>query len=166
CASVAELRELRLALARARVKVRIAADESIRKAGDPLLVARREAADLIVVKVAPLGGVAHALTIVADCGLPAVVSSALDTSVGISAGVALAAALPALDGACGLGTVALLDGDVTRRPLTPVAGMLRPGRVTVDRELVHAYAAEQARVRWWQDRVRACWAELPPHRQG
>ncbi|HRC42388.1 MAG TPA: o-succinylbenzoate synthase, partial [Tetrasphaera sp.] len=166
CASVAELRELRLALARARVEVRIAADESIRKAGDPLLVARREAADLIVVKVAPLGGVAHALTIVADCGLPAVVSSALDTSVGISAGVALAAALPALDGACGLGTVALLDGDVTRRPLTPVAGMLRPGRVTVDRELVHAYAAEQARVRWWQDRVRACWAELPPHRQG
>ena len=166
CASVAELRELRLALARARVEVRIAADESIRKAGDPLLVARREAADLIVVKVAPLGGVAHALTIVADCGLPAVVSSALDTSVGISAGVALAAALPALDGACGLGTVALLDGDVTRRPLTPVAGMLRPGRVTVDRELLRAYAAEQARVRWWQDRVRACWAELPPHRQG
>ena len=79
-------------------------------------MARREAADLIVVKVAPLGGVRAALGIVAECGLPAVVSSALDTSVGMAAGVALAAALPELPFACGLGTVALLEGDVTRAP--------------------------------------------------
>ena len=85
----------------------LAADESVRKEEDPLRVAKAGAADLIVVKVAPLGGVARALDIVAQAGLPAVVSSALDTSVGIRAGLALAAALPSLPYACGLGTVSL-----------------------------------------------------------
>ena len=96
CATVEELRDLRIALARNGIDVPIAADESIRKAEDPLRVRDLEAADVVVVKVAPLGGVRAALAVVEDCGLPAVVSSALDTSVGISAGVALAAALPAL----------------------------------------------------------------------
>ena len=94
CATVEELVELRTALARNGIDVLIAADESIRKAEDPIRVARLGAADIVVVKVAPLGGVARALEIVEACGLPAVVSSALDTSVGIAAGVALAAALP------------------------------------------------------------------------
>ncbi|MEO7070313.1 MAG: o-succinylbenzoate synthase, partial [Nostocoides sp.] len=131
CATVDELRELRMALARKGIDVLIAADESIRKGGDPLEVARREAADLVVVKVAPLGGVRAALALVAECGLPAVVSSALDTSVGIAAGVALAAALPDLRYACGLGTVALLDGDVAVS-LVPERGVLRhAGAVTL-----------------------------------
>ena len=112
CATVEELRDLRMSLARSGIDVPIAADESIRRAEDPLRVRDLEAADLVVVKVAPLGGVRAALAVVEACGLPAVVSSALDTSVGISAGVALAAALPSLDHACGLGTVALLGGDV------------------------------------------------------
>ena len=86
CATVEELRDLRIALARAGVDVPVAADESIRKAEDPLRVRDLEAADLIVVKVAPLGGVRSALRVVEECGLPAVVSSALDTSVGISPG--------------------------------------------------------------------------------
>ena len=116
CATVEELRDLRMALARNGIDVRIAADESIRKAEDPLRVRDLEAADIIVVKVAPLGGVRSALAVVEACGLPAVVSSALDTSVGISAGVALAAALPSLEHACGLGTVALLAGDVAAAP--------------------------------------------------
>ena len=94
CATVEELVELRTALARNGIDVPIAADESIRKAEDPIRVARLGAADIVVVKVAPLGGVGAALEIVEACGLPAVVSSALDTSVGIAAGVALAAALP------------------------------------------------------------------------
>ncbi len=84
-----------------------------------------EAADIVVVKVAPLGGVRSALAVVEACGLPAVVSSALDTSVGISAGVALAAALPSLEHACGLGTVALLAGDVAVDAAR--AGGRRPG---------------------------------------
>ncbi|MGL5861586.1 MAG: o-succinylbenzoate synthase, partial [Phycicoccus sp.] len=117
CATVEDLRDLRVALARAGVDVPVAADESIRRADDPLRVRELGAADLVVVKVAPLGGVRSALRVVEECGLPAVVSSALDTSVGIAAGVALAAALPSLEHACGLGTVALLGGDVTSSPL-------------------------------------------------
>jgi O-succinylbenzoate synthase len=163
CATVTELRELRLALARAGTDVLVAADESIRKAEDPLLVARLEAADLVVVKVAPLGGVRRALDVVAECGLPAVVSSALDTSVGMAAGLALAGALPALDHACGLGTVALLGGDVSREPLLPRGGVLRvagTGATTVDPDLLDRWAAPAQRVRWWQERVRAAWPLL------
>ncbi|MEO5982283.1 MAG: o-succinylbenzoate synthase [Pedococcus sp.] len=156
CASVEELRELRLALARSGIDVLVAADESIRKAEDPLRVAREEAADLVVVKVAPLGGVRRALEVVQECGLPAVVSSALDTSVGMSAGVALAAALPELPYACGLGTVALLAGDVAKASLVPAGGVLPVGRIEVDEELLARWAAPAERLRWWRERVTAC----------
>jgi len=156
CATVEELRDLRIALARNGIDVPIAADESIRKADDPLRVRDLEAADIVVVKVAPLGGVASALAVVDACGLPAVVSSALDTSVGISAGVALAAALPSLEHACGLGTVALLAGDVAVQPLVPVAGALAVGRVAVDPERLEQLAAPPERVAWWRERVGAC----------
>jgi O-succinylbenzoate synthase len=160
CAQVSELRELRLALARRGTEVLVAADESIRKAEDPVRVAREEAADLVVVKVAPLGGVSRALEVVAECGLPAVVSSALDTSVGMAAGVALAAALPELPFACGLGTVALLEGDVARVPLLPRAGVLPVGRVAPDEALLARWAAPADRVAWWTQRVRDSWAVL------
>lgn len=160
CATVEELRAVRTALQRNGIDVPVAADESIRKAEDPLRVAREEAADLVVVKVAPLGGVARALEIVADCGLPAVVSSALDTSVGIRAGVALAAALPDLPHACGLGTVGLLAGDVTRESLVPVGGDVPVRDVVVDEALLEEHAATAERVTWWQDRVRAAYAQL------
>lgn len=156
CAEVGELRAVRLALARQGVDVPVAADESIRKAEDPLRVAREEAADLVVVKVAPLGGVRRALEIVADCGLPAVVSSALDTSVGMRAGVALAAALPELPYACGLGTVALLQGDVSVRSLKPAGGALPVRTVTVDEQLLAQWAAPPEREEWWRQRVAAC----------
>jgi O-succinylbenzoate synthase len=158
CGTVEELRALRLALARAGVELPIAADESIRKAEDPLRVAREGAADLVVVKVAPLGGVGRALDIVADCGLPAVVSSALDTSVGMAAGVALAAALPELPYACGLGTIALLEGDVSASPLVPRGGLLVPGRPAVDEALLERWAATADRKLWWRERIAACWA--------
>lgn len=160
CAEVSELRELRLSLARHGIDVLVAADESIRKAEDPVRVAREEAADLVVVKVAPLGGVSRALEVVAECGLPAVVSSALDTSVGMAAGAALAAALPELPFACGLGTVALLEGDVTRTPLLPRAGALAVGRVDADEALLAEWAAPADRVAWWTERIRACWPVL------
>ncbi len=161
CATVSELRELRTRLAHRGIDVLIAADESVRRSDDPLRVAREGAADLVVVKVAPLGGVRHALDVVAACGLPAVVSSALDTSVGMAAGVALAAALPALPYACGLGTVRLLAGDVADPSLVPVGGVLRPAPVTPDDELVVRYAAGPGRVSWWRDRVRAAYAAGP-----
>ncbi|MGI5503302.1 o-succinylbenzoate synthase [Lentzea sp. CA-135723] len=113
-----------LAAVRRKTNVLIAADESIRKAEDPLKVAVSGAADIAVIKVAPLGGVRKALEVAEACGLPCVVSSALETSVGMAAGVALAAALPELDYACGLATLQLLDGDVTSDPLLPEDGFL------------------------------------------
>jgi O-succinylbenzoate synthase len=113
-----------LAAVRRRVPVRIAADESIRRAEDPLKVAVAGAADIAVLKVAPLGGVRRALEVAEACGLPCVVSSAVETSVGLAAGLALAGALPELEFACGLGTISLLDGDVCTASLSPVDGYL------------------------------------------
>ncbi|QQS01406.1 MAG: o-succinylbenzoate synthase [Austwickia sp.] len=160
CRAVEELAELRGVLARDRLPVPIAADESIRKAADPLRVRDLGAADLVVVKVAPLGGVRAALRVVADCGLPAVVSSALDTSVGIAAGVALAAALPSLEHACGLGTVELLAGDVAAEPMVPVAGELTVRRVSADPKLLAGWAVPPARDLWWRARLTRCHALL------
>jgi o-succinylbenzoate synthase len=160
CASVEELIELRIALARLGIDVLIAADESIRKADDPVRVARLGAADLVVVKVAPLGGVAAALEVVEACGLPAIVSSALDTSVGIAAGVALAAALPSLDHACGLGTVGLFDRDVSADPWRPTGGLLRAGRAVPDPEALADLAAPPHRQQWWRDRLVRCHAMI------
>jgi O-succinylbenzoate synthase len=151
---------VRRRLRAAGVPVLIAADESVRKEDDPLKVARAGAADLIVVKVAPLGGVRRALDIVAQAGLPAVVSSALDTSVGIRAGLALAAALPELPYACGLGTVSLLAADVTRDSLVPDDGAIRLRDVSADPELLAEHAAAPERRNWWLDRLRRVHAEF------
>ncbi|WP_337060371.1 o-succinylbenzoate synthase [Kineococcus sp. G2] len=156
CASLEEMAELRRRLARAGTPVPLAADESVRKAEDPLRVAGLEAADVVVVKVAPLSGVRSALRVARACGLPVVVSSALDTSVGLAAGVALAAALPELPFACGLGTGALLAADVTADPLLPVDGALpvRPPRA--DEDLLERHRAPADREAWWRERLRAC----------
>lgn len=163
CATVEELRDLRMSLARNGSDVAVAADESIRKAEDPLRVARLEAADLVVVKVAPLGGVRQALDVVADCGLPAVVSSALDSSVGIRAGLALAAALPQLDHACGLATLGLFDADVVTNSLVPHGGSIALRDVVPEPGLLERYAAPPERVEWWSERVRACYETLLSH---
>ena len=148
CATVDEL-----AAVRRRVGTRIAADESIRKASDPLLVARREAADVVVLKAAPLGGVRSALRVAEECGLPVVVSSALDTSVGIRSGLALAAALPSLPFACGLATTSLLTGDVVRDPLLAEHGSILLRDVVPDPELLDRWRAPAERERWWGERL-------------
>jgi o-succinylbenzoate synthase len=153
CASVPELAELRSRVH--RLAIPIAADESVRKASDPLAVARAGAADVVVVKAQPLGGVRAALSVVAEAGLPAVVSSALDSSVGLSMGAALAGALPELPYDCGLGTGALLAADVAE-PLVPVGGSIPAGRVAPDPALLAAHAAPPERVAHWRDRLAAC----------
>jgi O-succinylbenzoate synthase len=145
CASVAEL-----AAVRRQTQVPIAADESIRRSDDPMRVVRAEAADVLVLKVQPLGGVRACLDLANDSGLPVVVSSALETSVGIAAGVALAAALPELPYACGLATVQLMEHDVTSRPLLPVDGHLDVRRTDVDRSTPVA----PDRGHWWLQRWR------------
>jgi o-succinylbenzoate synthase len=127
-----------MAALRRRVDVPLAADESVRQAEDPLRIAGLDAADIVVLKVQPLGGVRRCLDVAEACGLPVVVSSAVETSVGIAAGVALAAVLPELPYACGLGTVSLLAADVTANPLLPVDGFLPVRAVAPEPELVHA----------------------------
>ncbi|MHA7175263.1 o-succinylbenzoate synthase [Arthrobacter sp. Sr24] len=155
--TIAEMAAVRRAM---NGSVLIAADESVRKATDPLAVARAGAADLLVIKAAPLGGVRRALEIVAEAGLPAVVSSALDSSVGIRTGVALAAALPELPYACGLGTVSLMAGDVTEPSLVAVDGGICPRDVVANPELLERFAAPAERRDWWLERLRRCHALL------
>jgi O-succinylbenzoate synthase len=154
CATVDELARLRR-----RIDVPVAADESIRKAGDPLAVVRAGAADIAVLKVAPLGGISSMLKIAAQIDIPVVVSSALDSAVGIAVGLAAAAALPNLDHACGLGTGRLFVEDVAE-PVAPVDGYLPVGPVIPDPARLQALAAPPQRRQWWIDRIRACYPLL------
>lgn len=156
CASVPEL-----ATVRRSGHVPVAADESIRRAKDPFEVARAQAADIAVLKVQPLGGVRAALRIAQDVGLPVVVSSALETSVGIAAGVALAAALPELPYACGLATVRLLAGDVVAEPLIPVGGHLPVGRSSVAQGARYRYPADAQTTQRWRSRMDAMTRSAP-----
>lgn len=138
----------------------VAADESIRKASDPLEVARREAADILVIKVAPLGGISKALAICAQAGLPSVVSSALDTSVGLSMGLHLAASLPNLEYACGLGTSNLFIDDVCEPPLRTQDGFMRVTEVAPSTAQLSRLAAESERSSWWLNRLERCFELL------
>jgi O-succinylbenzoate synthase len=140
-----------LAAVRRRVDVPIAADESIRRADDPMQVRDLEAADIAVLKVQPLGGVRACLRLAEQIGIPVVVSSAVETSVGLSAGVALAAALPDLPFACGLATTSLLTADVTAEPLVPQDGFLDVRRCDADR--LDDVAADEETSAQWQDRL-------------
>lgn len=154
CATVAELAELRR-----RIDVPIAADEAIRKADDPLAVVRAGAADVAVLKVAPLGGISALLRIAAQIDIPVVVSSALDSAVGIATGLTAAAALPDLHHACGLGTGGLFIEDVTE-PVIPVDGALAVEPVMPDPARLQALAAPADRRQWWIDRIRTCYPLL------
>lgn len=153
CRTVEELAELRRRLARSGVNVLVAADESIRRAEDPYRVAELEAADIAVLKVQPLGGVRACLEIAERIGLPVVVSSALETSIGIRAGLALAAALPELPYACGLNTVALLTDDLAAAPLVAVDGQLPVGPVEISAGALERCSADAERQNFWQARL-------------
>ena len=147
-ATVEELAEVRR-----RIDVPVAADESIRRAEDPYLVKKLEAADIAVLKVQPIGGVRACLEIAERIGLPVVVSSALETSVGIAAGVALAAALPELPYACGLATVSMFTQEVVAEPLLPVDGFLPVRRMEPDPKLLDAARADETRTAMWEERM-------------
>ena len=153
CATLGELGRLRRL-----IDIPVAADESIRRAEDPLRVRAAGAADIVVVKVQRLGGVRPALRVAEACGLPVVVSSAVDSSVGLAAGVALAAALPELPYACGLATMSLLAGDVTGEPLAESGGELPVRRPAVD---LGALARWEADPGPWRKRALAAARYLP-----
>ncbi|MGV8875288.1 MAG: o-succinylbenzoate synthase [Rhodococcus sp. (in: high G+C Gram-positive bacteria)] len=158
CASVPELVEVR----RRAPGVRVAADESIRRAEDPMKVVRAGGADIAVLKVAPLGGMRALLELAGELGeygVPVVVSSALDSAVGISAGLAAAAALPHLEFACGLGTGTLFVRDVAPAPEL-IDGTFPVESLEPDAQALIELGADAERTQWWIDRVRRCHALL------
>ncbi|WP_152348481.1 o-succinylbenzoate synthase [Brevibacterium sp. CFH 10365] len=168
---VEQLAELREELARRGLPIVIAADESIRKAEDPLRVAELGAAEVIIVKVQPLGGIGAALDVIGASGLPAVVSSALESSVGLAAGAELAAGLPRTDRsrdilgdrvACGLGTGRLFTADIVAEDeaLTPVDGAIPVTRIVPDPDRLQQLAVDPGRYEWWAGRLQNCWSAL------
>ena len=159
-ASIEDMAALRFAIAKEGLPARIAADESIRKAEDPLKVARANAADLMVIKAAPLGGVRRALALVEQAQLPAVVSSALESSVGIATGASLAASLPTLRYGCGLGTVSLMAEDVTDEPLIARDGFMDLRAITPSPQRLGHLATDEQTHQWWVERVTACYRVL------
>ena len=155
CATLAELAELRERTH--YMDVPIAADESIRKAEDPLAVARAVAAEVLVLKAQPLGGISTIVELSESVSLPIVLSSALESSVGIAMGLYAAAAVKELNFDCGLGTASLLVADVTTEPLVPVAGQIAVQRPVVSPELVERFAADPDTTSWWLERLERCY---------
>lgn len=152
CLDLSDLKKLK-----AEIPINIAVDESIRKYLDSDMRELRECADIAIIKWAPSGGIAAAQELISQIGLPTVVSSALDTGIGISHNVALASSLAELPFACGLGTVALLLDDIVLPALIPHEGKLKRERVVPDGVLLHKYRASQDRQLWWQDRTLEIW---------
>ena len=152
--TIAELAEVRIKLA--RIGVKTAADESVRKVSDPLAVAHANAADVLVVKAQPLGGISSALDITREAKLAVTVSSALETSVGISMGLHLAAALEVESFDAGLGTVALLADDVCEEPFIAENSMLYVKRAVPSETKLQSLAADSERTQWWHERLKRC----------
>ena len=146
CLDIADLKALKN-----ETGIKIAVDESIRKFLGSDLTKLKDVADVAVIKWAPSGGINAAINLIKQISLPVVISSALDSSVGISHGLALACAIPNLYGACGLATVALLEGDVTSDSLIASNGVINNRRVTPDR--ISEFKVDIQRHKWWQDRA-------------
>ena len=145
-----------LAELRNQTGVPLAADESIRRSDNPQAVREMRAADIAVLKVAPLGGIAQARRLGAAIGIPTVVSSALDSSVGIAAGVALAASLPNLQHACGLNTATMFAGDVIAEPLVAIDGQIDVEQAKVARLSAlnpHSDEVESSVKQLWRERL-------------
>ena len=157
CATLDEMRRLHLS-----VDLPLAVDEGIRRAPDPEHVTGlRDAADIIVLKVAPLGGVSAARKVADQYRLPVVVSSALESSIGLSAGLALAASLPVLPYACGLGSGRLFASDVVQHPQLPRAGVIEVSRLPVDEDAIGAVSGAPQLLEHWRSRLTAAYRMLP-----
>lgn len=152
-ATIDELRELKERLI---VDVKIAGDEVLRKAKDPFAIDLTDAIDILMLKVAPLGGVKRSLELAVHHKLPVVVSSALESAVGISHGLQLAAQLPELNYACGLATSALFEQDLCDLPV--VSGALPVAGCMVDAERLERFSAPKERIEWWRQRIAEVWS--------
>ena len=146
-----------LATLKSEVSMKIAVDESIRKFIGSDFTSVSEVADVAIMKWAPSGGIAAAQKIISDIGLPTVVSSAIDTGIGISHGLALAASLDSLEYACGLGTTALLVEEITSVSMRPLAGYLDVVRTEPNPDMLMKFQASAERTQWWENRVTQIW---------
>ena len=149
CATLAELRLLKEKLV---FDIKIAGDEVIRKTQNPFEIDLQGAIDVLMLKVAPLGGITRAREIGAHHKLPIVVSSALESAVGIGYGLQLAASLPSLDYACGLATGQLFGADIATMPLEN--GELAVRSISPDADLLAKYAVPVERLTWWRERTK------------
>lgn len=151
-ASLDELKQLKEGMS---VDVKIAGDEVLRKANDPFAISLDGAIDILMLKVSPLGGIKRAMDLASHHKLPVVISSALESAVGISYGLALAARVPNLDYACGLGTSALFNQDVSDIPIAN--GVIKAASYPIDLERVERYELKSERLEWWRNRISQVW---------
>ena len=150
--SLDELKQLKEGM---RVDLKIAGDEVLRKAKDPFAISLDGAIDILMLKVSPLGGIKRAMDLASHHKLPVVISSALESAVGISYGLALAARVPNLDYACGLGTSALFNQDVSDIPI--VNGAIKATNYPIDLDRVERYELKGERLEWWRNRISRVW---------
>jgi O-succinylbenzoate synthase len=155
-ATIAELAELRVEIAKSGHKVKIAADESVRRSSDPLAVELAGAADLLVLKSAPLGGINNALAVANSSKLNICASSAMQSSIGLAAELHFAACLPELNYDAGLGTGYLFGGDLTADRLIPENGILELRRPEINTSSLEILKAEDHRYDWWIARLERC----------
>ena len=151
-ASLDELKQLKEDMS---VDVKIAGDEVLRKAKDPFAISLDGAIDILMLKVSPLGGIKRAMDLASHHKLPVVISSALESAIGISYGLALAARVPNLDYACGLGTSALFNQDVSDIPI--VNGAIKATNYPIDLDRVERYELKGERLEWWRNRISRVW---------
>ena len=152
---VANLDELKQLKEGMSVDVKIAGDEVLRKAKDPFAISLDGAIDLLMLKVSPLGGIKRAMDLAIHHKLPVVVSSALESAVGISHGLALAARLPELDYACGLGTSALFNQDISHIPI--INGAIKVKNYPIDIAQIERHELKGERLEWWRNRISRVW---------
>ena len=150
--SLDELKQLKEGMS---VDVKIAGDEVLRKAKDPFVISLDGAIDILMLKVSPLGGIKRAMDLASHHKLSVVISSALESAVGISYGLALAARIPKLDYACGLGTSALFNQDIGDIPI--INGAIKATSYPIDLERIERYELKGERLDWWRNRISRIW---------
>ena len=151
-ASLDELKQLKEGMS---VDVKIAGDEVLRKAKDPFAISLDGAIDILMLKVSPLGGIKRAMDLASHHKLPVVISSALESAVGISHGLALAARIPKLDYACGLGTSALFNQDISDIPI--ISGAIKVKSYPIDIAQIERHELKGERLEWWRNRISRVW---------
>ena len=155
---VSDLDSLKRLKERLKVDVKIAGDEVIRKASDPFSINLDGAVDILMLKVAPLAGIKRSLAIAEHHNLPVVVSSALESAIGISHGLRLAAALPNLEYASGLATGSLFTSDLATHEIRD--GAISLTSQTPNLEALERFAVPRERLEWWRERIKGCWEVL------